>query len=202
MKKLILSLILSAAAFAATAQPALQADTAAAAATPLSQADIEQIVDRKLQGYQGKLSDEDGPQESISDNAIAITAVVSVFATFIAIAIAVVAGFVLRNRNKYRLVEKAVDAGYQIPEYVFREAPERNPGDSRRALRNAVTLLAVGLGGMICFLFAGSMEMVGLLSILALLGGGRLVIAILEIKEEKARQAAAPSNPGKNADED
>lgn len=205
MKKLILSLILSAAAvFPATAQPAaLRADTAAAdsaaAISPASQEYIEQIVDRKLQNYQ---NEHDYSERDIPDNAVAITSVVSVFITLIAIAIAIVAGVVLRNRNKYRLVEKAIETGYQIPEYVFRDSPENSPGNSRRALRNAVTLLAVGLGCMICFLFAGSMEMVGLLSILVLLGGGRLVIAILEIKEEKARQEAAASNPGKNADED
>ena len=140
--------------------------------------------------------------KSIAKNMIPITAISMPFITIIVIALALIAAETKRRRRKYELVKKAIEANYQIPPYVFQNNASVYMGNSRTS---AITLIAVGFSLSLFFLVAGAEEVASLMLMIFLIGLGKLIVAIIEIRNESKSRQADPVQPPfsqENAEQD
>ncbi len=143
--------------------------------------------------------------KSIAKNMIPITAISMPFITIIVIALALIAAETKRRRRKYELVKKAIEANYQIPPYVFQNNASVYMGNSRKTLTSAITLIAVGFSLSLFFLVAGAEEVASLMLMIFLIGLGKLIVAIIEIRNESKSRQADPVQPPfsqENAEQD
>ncbi len=128
---------------------------------------------------------------SKSENAVALTAVT--FGTVIPFAaICVIIWLVFyynskKRKEKYRLIEKAIEKGVDIPESVFSEGKSKDKNESApiAQIRKAIVLISVGVAGIVFFAICGSPEMAGLVSMVALIGIGNLIVGILEYRKQQ-----------------
>ncbi len=101
-----------------------------------------------------------------------------------------------RRQRKYDMVEKAIESGVEIPEYVFREAPEKDDEKpAKSALNSAVILIAVGIAVTLFFTIKENYDVAALSSVILLLGIGKLIVYILDARSEKKLQES--KNGGK-----
>ena len=91
-----------------------------------------------------------------------------------------------RRRMKYDMVEKAIERNYQLPEYVFYEQPK--PVSQTATLRSACTIIAVGVGVTLFFIINGDMEVAALCSMIFLIGLGKLVVYLVERKNNNKKE--------------
>ena len=130
---------------------------------------------------------------SKNKNAIALTAVT--FGTVIPFtAICVIIWLVCyynskKRKEKYRLIEKAIEKGVNIPESVFNEGKTKGKNESKpiAQIRKAIVLISVGIAGIIFFIICNSAEMAGLVSMVALIGIGNLIVGILEYRKQQGK---------------
>ena len=130
---------------------------------------------------------------SKSENAVALTAVT--FGTVIPFAaICVIIWLVFyynskKRKEKYRLIEKAIEKGVDIPESVFSEGKSKSKNESApiAQIRKAIVLISVGVAGIVFFAICGSPEMAGLVSMVALIGIGNLTVGILEYRKQQRK---------------
>ena len=87
---------------------------------------------------------------------------------------------------KYNMVEKAIENHYQLPEYVFYEQPK--PVSKTATLRSACTIMAVGVGVTLFFIINGNMEVAALCSMIFLIGLGKLVVYLVERKNNNKKE--------------
>ena len=100
-----------------------------------------------------------------------------------------------RRQRKYDMVEKAIENGVEIPEYVFREAPEKDDAKTGKStLNNAVILIAVGIAVTLFFIINGDYEVAALSSVILLLGIGKLIVYILDARSKKKLQESKNSS--------
>ena len=85
--------------------------------------------------------------------------------------------------------EKAIEKGVNIPESVFNEGKTKNKNESKpiAQIRKAIVLISVGIAGIIFFIFCNSAEMAGLVSMVALIGIGNLIVGILEYRKQQGK---------------
>ena len=101
-----------------------------------------------------------------------------------------------RRQRKYEMVEKAIESGVEIPEYVFRETPEKdNAKAGKSTLNSAVILIAVGIAVTLFFTIKENYDVAALSSVILLLGIGKLIVYILDARSEKKLQES--KNGGK-----
>ena len=101
-----------------------------------------------------------------------------------------------RRQRKYEMVEKAIESGVEIPEYVFRETPEKdNAKAGKSTLNSAVILIAVGIAVTLFFTIKENYDVAALSSVILLLGIGKLIVYILDARSEKKLQES--TNGGK-----
>ena len=94
-----------------------------------------------------------------------------------------------RRQRKYEMVEKAIESGVEIPEYVFRETPEKdNAKAGKSTLNSAVILIAVGIAVTLFFTIKENYDVAALSSVILLLGIGKLIVYILDARSEKKLQ--------------
>ena len=130
---------------------------------------------------------------SKSENAVALTAVT--FGTVIPFAaICVIIWLVFyynlkKSKEKYRLIEKAIEKGVDIPESVFSEGKSKSKNESApiAQIRKAIVLISVGVACIVFFAICGSPEMAGLVSMVALIGIGNLTVGILEYRKQQRK---------------
>ncbi|MDD6140760.1 MAG: DUF6249 domain-containing protein, partial [Bacteroidales bacterium] len=94
-----------------------------------------------------------------------------------------------KRKEKYRLIEKAIEKGVDIPESVFSEGKSKDKNESApiAQIRKAIVLISVGIAGIIFFIFCNSAEMAGLVSMVALIGIGNLIVGILEYRKQQGK---------------
>lgn len=140
--------------------------------------------------------------------AAGITAIV--FFSIFAIIVVILLFNFLHRRAKYRVIEKAIDNNYPLPGtfmgsndfaksnstqnvnqaqpgYAAAHQPAANGALYWPAFKGSFTLMAVGLGLMLFFMFCGSMEMFGACSIILFIGIGKAVIIYNDQKSAIAR---------------
>lgn len=129
--------------------------------------------------------------------------------------------FYIHRRRRYKVIERAIAANYQLPPEFFggkayrqraeaaaspRATPRQAPQaasivDLRdtdlRTMRSGFTLIAVGLGLVLFFAIAGAAAMAGLMSAIVFLGLGKVAIAYQQQRqgydEPTQEPAAAPT---------
>lgn len=143
--------------------------------------------------------------EKMADGIVPITAISMPFITVIVIVLALIAAETKRRRRKYELVEKAIQANYQIPPYVFQNNASVSTENSRKALKSAIIFMAVGFSLSLFFLVVGAVEVASLVLIIFLIGLGKLIVAVIDIRNEsKSLQQDTIQNPfiQENAEQD
>lgn len=132
-------------------------------------------------------------QVSKSENAIALISVIcGTVLPFTAICVIIWLVFYYsakKRKEKYRLIEKAIEKGVNIPESVFNEGKTKNKNESKpiAQIRKAIVLISVGIAGIIFFSICNSAEMAGLVSMVALIGIGNLIVGILEYRKQQGK---------------
>lgn len=129
--------------------------------------------------------------------------------------------YYIHRRRRYKVIERAIAANYQLPPEFFggrayrqraeaaaspRATPRQAPQaasivDLRdtdlRTMRSGFTLIAVGLGLVLFFAIAGAAAMAGLMSAIVFLGLGKVAIAYQQQRqgydEPTQEPAAAPT---------
>lgn len=117
---------------------------------------------------------------------VAILAVVVVLLVLLGpiIAIIVIIWLIVRNRNRrYRLAEKAMENGQQIPEELLRQQAVAESDLWRRGIRH----VALGLGLVALFYCLGADPLVGIGWLVAFYGGGQAFIGWRDRKENELK---------------
>ena len=88
-----------------------------------------------------------------------------------------------RRKMKYDMVEKAIEHGQQIPEYVFYNQSKEKQKNS--TLNTCIVLLSVGFAITLFFIIEHDYEVAALASMIFLIGLGRLIVYILDRKKQE-----------------
>lgn len=132
----------------------------------------------------------------IEDVLIPVVGIASPFIMVCIIIYVIASNATKRRQRKYEMVEKAIESGVEIPEYVFREAPEKDDEKpAKSALNSAVILIAVGIAVTLFFTIKENYDVAALSSVILLLGIGKLIVYILDARSEKKLQES--KNGGK-----
>lgn len=132
--------------------------------------------------------------KGLEDIIIPLIAIVCPFIMVCVIIFIIASNATKRRQRKYDMVEKAIENGVEIPEYVFREAPEKDDAKAGKStLNNAVILIAVGIAVTLFFIINGDYEVAALSSVILLLGIGKLIVYILDARSKKKLQESKNS---------
>ena len=133
--------------------------------------------------------------EGLEDVLIPVVAVGSPFIMVCIIIYIIATNATKRRQRKYEMVEKAIESGVEIPEYVFRETSEKdNSKPGKSALSNAVILIAVGIAVTLFFIIKYDYDIAALASVVLLLGIGKLIVYILDERSKKKLQQKSQDN--------
>lgn len=133
--------------------------------------------------------------KGLEDIIIPLIAIVCPFIMVCVIIFIIASNATKRRQRKYDMVEKAIENGVEIPEYVFREAPEKDDAKAGKStLNNAVILIAVGIAVTLFFIINGDYEVAALSSVILLLGIGKLIVYILDARSKKKLQESQNGN--------
>lgn len=133
--------------------------------------------------------------KGLEDIIIPLIAIVCPFIMVCVIIFIIASNATKRRQRKYDMVEKAIENGVEIPEYVFREAPEKDDAKTGKStLNNAVILIAVGIAVTLFFIINGDYEVAALSSLILLLGIGKLIVYILDARSKKKLQESKNSS--------
>ena len=133
--------------------------------------------------------------KGLVDKTIPAIAIVCPFIMVCVIIFIIASNATKRRQRKYDMVEKAIENGVEIPEYVFREAPEKDDAKTGKStLNNAVILIAVGIAVTLFFIINGDYEVAALSSVILLLGIGKLIVYILDARSKKKLQESKNSS--------
>ena len=125
--------------------------------------------------------------KGLEDIIIPLIAIVCPFIMVCVIIFIIASNATKRRQRKYDMVEKAIENGVEIPEYVFREAPAKS------ALNSAVILIAVGIAVTLFFTIKENYDVAALSSVILLLGIGKLIVYILDARSKKKLQESKNS---------
>ena len=130
----------------------------------------------------------------IEDVLIPVVGIASPFIMVCIIIYVIASNATKRRQRKYEMVEKAIESGVEIPEYVFRETPEKDDEKpAKSALNSAVILIAVGIAVTLFFTIKENYDVAALSSVILLLGIGKLIVYILDARSEKKLQESKNS---------
>ena len=130
----------------------------------------------------------------IEDVLIPVVGIASPFIMVCIIIYVIASNATKRRQRKYEMVEKAIESGVEIPEYVFREAPEKDDEKpAKSALNSAVILIAVGIAVTLFFTIKENYDVAALSSVILLLGIGKLIVYILDARSKKKLQESKNS---------
>lgn len=133
--------------------------------------------------------------KGLEDIIIPLIAIVCPFIMVCVIIFIIASNATKRRQRKYDMVEKAIENGVEIPEYVFREAPDKDDAKTGKStLNNAVILIAVGIAVTLFFIINGDYEVAALSSVILLLGIGKLIVYILDARSKKKLQESKNSS--------
>ena len=133
--------------------------------------------------------------KGLEDIIIPLIAIVCPFIMVCVIIFIIASNATKRRQRKYDMVEKAIENGVEIPEYVFREAPEKDDAKTGKStLNNAVILIVVGIAVTLFFIINGDYEVAALSSVILLLGIGKLIVYILDARSKKKLQESKNSS--------
>ncbi len=141
---------------------------------------------------------------TVDDNGVpasAIAIVAIVFLSIVLIVIAAIIGSYMHRRQKYRLVEKAIENNYPLPNgtFVNPQLGATKRGTSGKAdwsnLRSGIAWCAWGVGITLFFLINGDPELSAIGLILIIIGAGRFFIAYKNNENMERTEDKNPNDP-------
>lgn len=136
------------------------------------------------------------------------------FLTVIIVVLIVLVVSYKKRKAKYQLIQKAIDAGIVLPEYMFNEGvspknPEQGTSNSGGTLnslspyqwmsiKSGITYTAVGLGLILFFLIAGATPVAAICSIVFFIGIGKIIMVLMQRKmmtNQGSSYSQQPQNP-------
>ena len=93
-----------------------------------------------------------------------------------------------KQRDRYHIIEKAIDNGQAIPEGLFDE-PKKAQKRWTNTLRQAIIFIAIGIGLAIFGYTIGENVITAIAVIPGIIGAGYLLIAFIERHEERKEDA-------------
>lgn len=120
--------------------------------------------------------------EASVDVIIPLVAIVTPFAMICIVIYIVITNETRRRRMKYNMVEKAIDHGQQLPEYVFYSRPKEKQKNNN--LNNSIILISVGFAITLFFIIKSDYKVAALVSMIFLIGAGKLIVYILDRKKQ------------------
>lgn len=164
---------------------------AVAAADSIRQAELTSTIQDIVRQEMNKTDNDSGSIEEILALMIPLAATIMPF--LLACAVVAIAFWhtTKRRRMKYDMVGKAIERNYQLPKYVFQEQPK--PISKTATLGLACTIMAVGVGVTLFFIINGDMEVAALCSMIFLIGLGKLVVYLVERKNDNKKEEENPS---------
>ncbi|MBR5844596.1 MAG: hypothetical protein IKY75_08505 [Bacteroidaceae bacterium] len=88
-----------------------------------------------------------------------------------------------KQRDRYRIIEKAIENGQEIPEGLFDE-PKKGRKQWTATLRQAIVFIAIGIGLAIFGETIGVEEITSIATIPGIIGLGYLVVTFIERREQ------------------
>ena len=88
-----------------------------------------------------------------------------------------------KQRDRYRIIEKAIENGQEIPEGLFDE-PKKSRKQWTSTLRQAIVFIAIGIGLAIFGETIGVEEITSIATIPGIIGLGYLVVTFIERREQ------------------
>lgn len=183
MKRLIIALFtviamsLTSVAFAAGTTTAIEK----AKANSIQEDRIETIIENAVNKHIANIGNEEGASD-IMDSIGEILAIIGIFGMPFIMVILIVAismkNETKRRQIKYEMVNKAIEHGYQLPEYVFRDENKENR--KKNPMNIAIYSIAIGLALMIFGIIKGNVNITILSMVPLLIGGGQIALYIIE----------------------
>ena len=190
MRRFIFVIMIALAGLVGYAQP--KADTAVAAAadsvavsafTDAQREELRELIDDNQGGYGAER--QWSPQE-VKSLVSTVLGILVPGAVLIVLAIVLGVVVVKTRRAKYRMMDKAIDSSYDVPDYVFTGSRrEGTAADGRRNLHSGFVLVAVGLAMFLFFIVNDHIEMSMLMLIPLLIGAGKVAMAFYGKKNAK-----------------
>lgn len=200
MRRFIFVIMIALAGLVGYAQP--KADTAVAVAadsvavsafTDAQREELRALIDDNQDSYDAG-QQQWSPQE-VKSLVSTVLGILVPGAVLIVLAIVLGVVVVKTRRAKYRMMDKAIDSSYDVPDYVFTGSRrEGTAADGRRNLRSGFVLVAVGLAMFLFFIVNGHIEMSMLMLIPLLIGAGKVAMAFYD-------KTNAKTDNQRNADE-
>lgn len=112
------------------------------------------------------------------------------FATVVLIVLVPLLFSYLKKRSRYKVIERAIDAGQPVPETLFvsEDNTSRQNLSPLRTLRTAIILLSFAVGGFILAYITRTAEVVAIAAVPLLIGIGYIIVYALEKRADNASQ--------------
>ena len=120
-------------------------------------------------------------------NMINVTVISSFVFILLIIVTALIFGY-MRRRAKYKLIEKAIENNYPLPEYLF----NKNSAEQWGSLKSGIIYVAVGLGLMFAF---DDSFMTGVFLVILIIGIGKIAVYALNKREDNKSDIKPPVLP-------
>lgn len=158
---------------------------------------IETIIDNAIKKHSDNIANENDTIE-IMEAAGEILAIIGVFGMPVIMVIFIVAISMKNNTRrrqiKYDMVNKAIEHGYQLPEYVFLDEEKSNK--KKNPMNVIISLISVGLVCIVYGKIKGYTDLAILAIIPLLIGCGQLAVLIFE--NRKNRKSEKDNNKAEN----
>lgn len=158
---------------------------------------IEKIIDNAIKKHSDNIANKNDTIE-IMEAAEEILAIIGVFGMPFIMVIFIVAISMKNNTRrrqiKYDMVNKAIEHGYQLPEYVFLDEEKSNK--KKNSINVIISLISVGLVCIVYGIINGYTDLAILAIIPLLIGGGQLAVLIFE--NRKNRKSEKDNNTAEN----
>lgn len=158
---------------------------------------IETIIDNAIKKHSNNIANENDTIE-IMEAAGEILAIIGVFGMPVIMVIFIVAISMKNNTRrrqiKYDMVNKAIEHGYQLPEYVFLDEEKSNK--KKNPMNVIISLISVGLVCIVYGKIKGYTDLAILAIIPLLIGCGQLAVLIFE--NRKNRKSEKDNNTAEN----
>lgn len=158
---------------------------------------IETIIDNAIKKHSDNIANDNDTIE-IMEAAGEILAIIGVFGMPVIMVIFIVAISMKNNTRrrqiKYDMVNKAIEHGYQLPEYVFLDEEKSNK--KKNPMNVIISLISVGLVCIVYGIIKGYTDLAILAIIPLLIGCGQLAVLIFE--NRKNRKSEKDNNTAEN----
>lgn len=136
----------------------------------------------------------------VSDNVMGIVAIVAVFGLPLFIVISVALFKYLSNRRKYKVAEKMVEKGQELPEWFFDKGQDQESQEPFiNLLKKGLIWLGIGIGVVVLGFGVDQEQLMCIGAIPAFVGVAYLITSIVTKKEAAKKDSAEITENSENS---